>query len=81
MASLAHVLGGCWCRRYRWTKNCAQTRDFCAVAAKRAGLTLDEQSFAQLLEGTPYALGMLKRLCRDHDFDHAPANVFGHDHW
>jgi Asp-tRNA(Asn)/Glu-tRNA(Gln) amidotransferase A subunit family amidase len=56
----------------------AETRDLCAVAAKRAGLTLDEQGFAQLLEGAPYALGMVKRLRRDHGFDHAPANVFGH---
>jgi hypothetical protein len=58
----------------------AETRDLCAVSAKRAGLTLDEQSFAQLLEGAPYARGMVKRLRRDHGFDHAPANVFGHAH-
>jgi aspartyl-tRNA(Asn)/glutamyl-tRNA(Gln) amidotransferase subunit A len=58
----------------------AETRDLCAVSARRAGLTLDEQSFTQLLEGAPYALGMVKRLRRDHGFDHAPANVFGHAH-
>ena len=31
---------------------------------------------AQLLEGAPYALGMVERLRRDHDLHHEPANVF-----
>jgi len=31
---------------------------------------------AQLLEGGPYALGMVQRLRRDHDPHHEPANVF-----
>jgi hypothetical protein len=31
---------------------------------------------AQLLEGAPYALGMVRRLRRDHDVHHEPANVF-----
>jgi hypothetical protein len=30
---------------------------------------------AQLLEGAPYALGMVRRLRRDHDVHHEPANV------
>jgi hypothetical protein len=31
---------------------------------------------AQLLEGAPYALGMVERLRRDHGLHHEPANVF-----
>ncbi len=54
----------------------AETRDLCAKAARRAGLQLDELMLAQLLEGAPYALGMVRRLRRDHDPAHEPANVF-----
>ena len=54
----------------------AETRDLCVKAAKRAGLQLDELGLAQLLEGAPYALGMVQRLRRDHDVHHEPANVF-----
>jgi aspartyl-tRNA(Asn)/glutamyl-tRNA(Gln) amidotransferase subunit A len=54
----------------------AETRDLCVKAAKRAGLQLDELMLAQLLEGAPYALGMVQRLRRDHDLHHEPANVF-----
>ena len=54
----------------------ADTRDLCVKAARRAGLALDELMLAQLLEGAPYALGMVERLRRDHDLHHEPANVF-----
>ena len=54
----------------------AATRDLCASAARRAGLRLDDQMLAQLLEGAPYALGMVERLRRDHGVHHEPANVF-----
>ena len=54
----------------------AATRDLCVTAARRAGLRLDEPTLAQLLEGAPYALGMVERLRRDHGVHHEPANVF-----
>jgi aspartyl-tRNA(Asn)/glutamyl-tRNA(Gln) amidotransferase subunit A len=54
----------------------AATRDACAAAAQRAGLQLNDEQFAQLLESAPYALSMAGRLRRDHDFVHEPANVF-----
>ena len=54
----------------------AETRDLCVKAARRAGLQLDDLMLAQLLEGAPYALGMVRRLRRDHDLHHEPANVF-----
>src|SRR5881409_1718533 len=54
----------------------AETRDLCVKAARRAGLSLDDQMLAQLLEGAPYALGMARRLRRDHDPHHEPATVF-----
>jgi aspartyl-tRNA(Asn)/glutamyl-tRNA(Gln) amidotransferase subunit A len=54
----------------------AETRDLCVKAARRAGLQLDDLMLAQLLEGAPYALGMVRRLRRDHDLQHEPANVF-----
>jgi len=41
------------------------TRDLCVKAATRAGLQLDDLMLAQLLEGAPYALGMVRRLRRD----------------
>jgi aspartyl-tRNA(Asn)/glutamyl-tRNA(Gln) amidotransferase subunit A len=53
-----------------------ETRDLCVTAARRAGLSLDDLMLAQLLEGAPYALGMVRRLRRDHDPHHEPANVF-----
>ena len=53
-----------------------ETRDLCVKAASRAGLRLDETMLAQLLEGAPHALGMVRRLRRDHDLHHEPANVF-----
>ena len=54
----------------------AATREACAYAAQRAGLKLNDEQFAQLLEGAPYALGMVQRLRRDHGYGHEPANVF-----
>jgi aspartyl-tRNA(Asn)/glutamyl-tRNA(Gln) amidotransferase subunit A len=54
----------------------AATRDLCASAARRAGLRLDDLMLAQLLEGAPYALGMVERLRRDHRLHHEPANIF-----
>jgi aspartyl-tRNA(Asn)/glutamyl-tRNA(Gln) amidotransferase subunit A len=48
----------------------AETRDLCVKAAKRAGLPLDDLGLAQLLEGAPYALAMVRRLRRDHDVHH-----------
>jgi aspartyl-tRNA(Asn)/glutamyl-tRNA(Gln) amidotransferase subunit A len=54
----------------------AETRDLCVKSARRAGLQLDDQMLAQLLEGAPYALAMVQRLRRDHDLHHEPANVF-----
>jgi aspartyl-tRNA(Asn)/glutamyl-tRNA(Gln) amidotransferase subunit A len=54
----------------------ARTRELCVTAARRAGLSLDDGMLAQLLEGAPYALGMVQRLRRDHDVGHEPANVF-----
>jgi aspartyl-tRNA(Asn)/glutamyl-tRNA(Gln) amidotransferase subunit A len=52
------------------------TREACAQAAQRASLKLNDEQFAQLLEGAPYALGMVKRLRRDHGYADEPANVF-----
>jgi aspartyl-tRNA(Asn)/glutamyl-tRNA(Gln) amidotransferase subunit A len=54
----------------------ARTRGLCAHAAARAGLTLNDEQFAQLLEGAPYALEMLRRLRRDHGYADEPANIF-----
>ena len=53
-----------------------ETRDLCVKAARRAGLQLDDLMLAQLLEGAPYALEMVRRLRRDHELAHEPANVF-----
>jgi aspartyl-tRNA(Asn)/glutamyl-tRNA(Gln) amidotransferase subunit A len=54
----------------------AATRETCAQAAQRAGLTLNDEQFASLLEGAPYALRMVQRLRREHGYAHEPANVF-----
>jgi aspartyl-tRNA(Asn)/glutamyl-tRNA(Gln) amidotransferase subunit A len=53
-----------------------ETRDLCVKGARRAGVPLDDLMLAQLLEGAPYALDMARRLRRDHDIHHEPANVF-----
>jgi aspartyl-tRNA(Asn)/glutamyl-tRNA(Gln) amidotransferase subunit A len=52
------------------------TRDLCRKAAARAGVPLDDLMLAQLLEGAPYALDMVRRLRRDHDPHHEPSTVF-----
>ena len=44
----------------------AATRELCVTAARRAGIPLDDLMLAQLLEGAPYALGMVARLRRGH---------------
>jgi aspartyl-tRNA(Asn)/glutamyl-tRNA(Gln) amidotransferase subunit A len=54
----------------------AELRDLCVQAAGRVGLKLDDLMLAQLLEGAPYAVGMVQRLRRDHEPHHEPANVF-----
>ena len=54
----------------------AGTRELCVKGARRAGVPLDDLMLAQLLEGAPYALDMVRRLRRDHDIHHEPANVF-----
>ena len=54
----------------------ADTRDLCVKAARRSGLPLDDLMLTQLLEGAPHALAMVRRLRRDHDVHHEPANVF-----
>ena len=53
-----------------------ELRDLCVEGARRAGVPLDDLMLAQLLEGAPYALEMVRRLRRDHDLHHEPANVF-----
>jgi len=55
-------------------------RDLCVKAAKQAGLQLDDLALAQLLEGAPHALRMVRQLRRDHDVAHEPANVFSFPH-
>jgi aspartyl-tRNA(Asn)/glutamyl-tRNA(Gln) amidotransferase subunit A len=55
----------------------AETRDLCIAGAKRAGLQLDDLGLTQLLEGAPYALGMVRRLRRDHDVHHEPIHLGG----
>ena len=54
----------------------AGLRDLCVKSARQAGVPLDDLMLAQMLEGAPYALGMVQRLRRDHDVHHEPANVF-----
>jgi aspartyl-tRNA(Asn)/glutamyl-tRNA(Gln) amidotransferase subunit A len=54
----------------------AATREMCAYAARRAELSLNDEQLAQLLEGAPYALGMVQRLRRDHGYTDEPAHVF-----
>ena len=55
----------------------AETRDLCVKAASRAGLQLDDLGLTQLLEGAPYALGMVRRLRRDHNVHHEPIHLRG----
>src|SRR6185436_10000970 len=53
----------------------AETRELCVKSARRAGLQLDDLGLAQLLEGAPYALDMVRRLRRDHDVHDEPGNI------
>lgn len=53
-----------------------KVRALCETMAHRAGLKLDEQQFEQLVEGAPYALGMVERLQRDLAYEDQLANVF-----
>lgn len=53
-----------------------EVRGLCAAMARRAGLRLSEQQFEQLVEGAPYALGMVSRLRRDLGYADEPGNVF-----
>jgi len=48
----------------------AETRDLCVKAALRAGLQLDDLMLAQLLEGAPYALDMVRRFRSGLGIDH-----------
>ena len=52
-----------------------ELRDLCVKSLRRAKIRFDEQMLAQMLEGAPYALGMVKRLRRDHAAEHEPAHV------
>jgi len=45
----------------------ADTRELCVKNARRAGIPLDDLMLAQLLEGAPYALGMVQRLQRNRE--------------
>jgi len=45
----------------------ADTRELCVKSARRAGIPLDDLMLAQLLEGAPYALGMVQRLQRNRE--------------
>ena len=51
-------------------------QDMVALAARRAGLTLDERQFAMLCAAAPYVEAIRKRLARARDWYEAPANVF-----
>jgi aspartyl-tRNA(Asn)/glutamyl-tRNA(Gln) amidotransferase subunit A len=50
-------------------------QDLCAKSLKNAGIRFDDQMLAQMLEGAPFALAMVKRLRRDHEPGHEPAHV------
>ncbi len=57
--------------------DCTQAeQDAVALAARRAGLTLDERQFAMVCAAAPYVDEMRKRLVRERDWYEAPANVF-----
>ena len=57
--------------------DCTQTeQDTVALAARRAGLTLDERQFAMVCAAAPYVDEMRQKLARERDWYEAPANVF-----
>jgi aspartyl-tRNA(Asn)/glutamyl-tRNA(Gln) amidotransferase subunit A len=51
-------------------------RDALVVAARRAGLALNERQFAHLCAAAPHVEAMRARLRRARDFGDEPANVF-----
>ena len=51
-------------------------QDIVALAARRAGLTLDERQFAMVCAAAPYVDDIRRRLARQRDWYEAPANVF-----
>lgn len=56
---------------------CTQTeQDTVALAARRAGLPLNERQFAMVCAAAPYVDEMRKQLARERDWYEAPANVF-----
>jgi aspartyl-tRNA(Asn)/glutamyl-tRNA(Gln) amidotransferase subunit A len=57
--------------------DCTQAeQDVVALAARRAGLTLNERQFAMVCAAAPYVDEIRKRLARKRDWYEAPANVF-----
>lgn len=56
---------------------CSQAeQDLVALAARRAGLTLDERQFAMVCAAAPYVDEIRKGLTRKRDWYEEPANVF-----
>lgn len=51
-------------------------QDMVALAARRAGLSLDARQFAMVCAAAPYVDEMRQQLARERDWDEAPANVF-----
>lgn len=57
--------------------DCTQAaQDAVALAARRAGLTLNERQFAMVCAAAPYVDEIRKGLTRERDWYEAPANVF-----
>ncbi len=57
--------------------DCTQAeQDTVALAARRAGLTLDERQFAMVCAAAPYVDEIRKGLARERDWYETPANVF-----
>jgi aspartyl-tRNA(Asn)/glutamyl-tRNA(Gln) amidotransferase subunit A len=59
------------------TIDCTQAeQDVVALAARRAGLSLDERQFAMVCAAAPYVDQIRQKLARERDWYEAPANVF-----
>jgi aspartyl-tRNA(Asn)/glutamyl-tRNA(Gln) amidotransferase subunit A len=59
------------------TIDCTQAQqDIVALAARRAGLTLDERQFAMVCAAAPYVDAIRQGLARKRDWYEAPAHVF-----
>jgi aspartyl-tRNA(Asn)/glutamyl-tRNA(Gln) amidotransferase subunit A len=57
--------------------DCTQAQqDIVALAARRAGLTLDERQFAMVCAAAPYVDAIRQALARKRDWYEAPAQVF-----